>query len=278
MTFGQKIKYLRNQKNLTQKELAEKMNVTFQTISKWESDTNEPDIESIRMLSKIFDCSLDYLFDNEKGNDDTKPQYMPVPVQDNVNSDEAKDEKKEIEIAKENIQETKQVQPKDVNEEQEATIPSEDKSPSETENYYKPKFHSFTYREDFKSLLASIICSIIILILCYIALGLNANLFSIPAIIFLPILFAYMAFADVYCIFSGSYITEAFLSIATKSIHFPGLIFSFSADGPAWLIGMKILFFVLSIFFSVLFIFLALLVATFLSFFSCIPLLIRNSI
>ena len=94
MTFGQKIKYLRNQKNLTQKELAEKMNVTFQTISKWESDTNEPDIESIRMLSKIFDCSLDYLFDNEKGNDDTKPQYMPVPVQDNVNSDEAKDEKK----------------------------------------------------------------------------------------------------------------------------------------------------------------------------------------
>ena len=44
MTFGQKIKPLRTKSNLTQKELAEKMNVTFQTISKWESDTNEPDL------------------------------------------------------------------------------------------------------------------------------------------------------------------------------------------------------------------------------------------
>lgn len=57
MTFGQKIKKLRTESNLTQKDLADKMNVTFQTVSKWENDTNEPDITNIKELAKIFNCS-----------------------------------------------------------------------------------------------------------------------------------------------------------------------------------------------------------------------------
>ena len=43
MTFGQKLKKLRTEKNLTQKDLADQLHVTFQTVSKWESDINEPD-------------------------------------------------------------------------------------------------------------------------------------------------------------------------------------------------------------------------------------------
>lgn len=68
MTFGQRLKYLRIKNNLTQKEVAEKMDVAFQTVSKWESDINEPDIESIKQLACIFNCSIDYLFntDSEK--------------------------------------------------------------------------------------------------------------------------------------------------------------------------------------------------------------------
>lgn len=61
MTLGQKIKKLRNTKNLTQKELADQIHVTFQTVSKWESDTNEPDVSTLRELAKIFNCSVDYL-------------------------------------------------------------------------------------------------------------------------------------------------------------------------------------------------------------------------
>ena len=53
MTFGQKIKKLRTESNLTQKDLADKMNVTFQTVSKWENDTNEPDITNIKELAKF---------------------------------------------------------------------------------------------------------------------------------------------------------------------------------------------------------------------------------
>lgn len=65
MTFGQKIKKLRTESNLTQKDLADKMNVTFQTVSKWENDTNEPDITNIKELAKIFNCSYEYLFSDE---------------------------------------------------------------------------------------------------------------------------------------------------------------------------------------------------------------------
>ncbi len=72
MTFGQRLKYLRVKNNLTQKEVSEKMDVAFQTVSKWESDINEPDIESIKQLASIFNCSIDYLFntDSEKNKEE----------------------------------------------------------------------------------------------------------------------------------------------------------------------------------------------------------------
>lgn len=66
MTFGQKIKKLRSEAKITQKDLAEKLNVTFQTISKWEGDINEPDFASVRELAKIFHCSIEYLLSCEE--------------------------------------------------------------------------------------------------------------------------------------------------------------------------------------------------------------------
>lgn len=66
MTLGQRIKKLRNEKGLTQKDLASQMNVAFQTISKWEADTNEPDIATLKQLAKIFECSIDDLLSEEE--------------------------------------------------------------------------------------------------------------------------------------------------------------------------------------------------------------------
>ncbi len=64
LSFGKKIKKLRLESNLTQKQLAEKLNVSFQTISKWEKDINEPDIANIVKLVHILNCSYKYLFEN----------------------------------------------------------------------------------------------------------------------------------------------------------------------------------------------------------------------
>ena len=66
MTVGQKIKELRNNKGLTQKALADNLHVTFQTVSKWESDINEPDIETLKKIAKLFDVSVDDLVNSEE--------------------------------------------------------------------------------------------------------------------------------------------------------------------------------------------------------------------
>lgn len=52
MTLGQKIKKFRNEKKLTQKDIAEQLNVSFQTVSKWENDENEPDIYTLKNYRK----------------------------------------------------------------------------------------------------------------------------------------------------------------------------------------------------------------------------------
>ena len=61
--IGNKILYLRKQKNITQTELAQYLYVTPQTVSKWESGNGIPDISLIPKIATIFDVSLDYLFD-----------------------------------------------------------------------------------------------------------------------------------------------------------------------------------------------------------------------
>ena len=66
MTLGQKIKKLRTDKGLTQKDLADQLHVTFQTVSKWEGGTNEPDIATLKELSRFFGCSFDYLLNDDE--------------------------------------------------------------------------------------------------------------------------------------------------------------------------------------------------------------------
>lgn len=61
MTFGKKIKEARKQNGLSQEELAKKLCVSRPAITKWESDRGMPDIENLKMISKLFDVSIDYL-------------------------------------------------------------------------------------------------------------------------------------------------------------------------------------------------------------------------
>lgn len=61
LTFGKRLKEYRKKAEFTQAELAEKMGVSIQTLSRWETDTGMPDIIQIVPLSKILDVSLDAL-------------------------------------------------------------------------------------------------------------------------------------------------------------------------------------------------------------------------
>jgi len=59
MEIGNKIKQYREQLNLSQEELADKVYVSRQTVSNWENNKSYPDINSLKLLGNIFDVSLD---------------------------------------------------------------------------------------------------------------------------------------------------------------------------------------------------------------------------
>lgn len=66
MLFSEKLKMLRKGSNLTQEELADKLNVSRQAITKWESNEGLPDIENLKQISLLFNVSIDELIKEEK--------------------------------------------------------------------------------------------------------------------------------------------------------------------------------------------------------------------
>ena len=61
MEFNNKLYELRKQKGLSQEELASRLNVSRQTVSKWEVGESAPDMEKLAAISELFDVSLDEL-------------------------------------------------------------------------------------------------------------------------------------------------------------------------------------------------------------------------
>lgn len=66
MTFGEKLKKLRTDNNLTQDELAEKIFITRTAISKWESDRGYPSIDSLKTIAKFFNVTIDDLLSGDE--------------------------------------------------------------------------------------------------------------------------------------------------------------------------------------------------------------------
>lgn len=63
--FGKLIKKIRKDNHLTQKQLADKYNVTYQAVSKWETGKNMPDTILIKQIAKDFNISLDEMLDGK---------------------------------------------------------------------------------------------------------------------------------------------------------------------------------------------------------------------
>ncbi len=59
--FQKRIKELRIENGLTQKQLAEKLNITNSTVCDWEKGRSEPDLTTLAKVAKFFTISADYL-------------------------------------------------------------------------------------------------------------------------------------------------------------------------------------------------------------------------
>ncbi|MBE6032054.1 MAG: helix-turn-helix transcriptional regulator [Clostridiales bacterium] len=73
MSLGEKIYQLRTAKNLSQEALSEAMDVSRQSISKWETDASVPELDKLIALSKFFEISLDELVLNQAIKKDSEP-------------------------------------------------------------------------------------------------------------------------------------------------------------------------------------------------------------
>lgn len=83
MKFYEKLIILRKKALLSQEELAEKLDVTRQTISKWELGQSKPDIDKLQMMSKLFEVDVNTLTNED------------ISLEDKVETKEHKNNKKE---------------------------------------------------------------------------------------------------------------------------------------------------------------------------------------
>lgn len=65
MTTGEKLALLRKKKGITQEELSEMLNVSRQSVSRWELDAAFPETDKLIKLSKLFECSIDFLLNED---------------------------------------------------------------------------------------------------------------------------------------------------------------------------------------------------------------------
>ena len=92
LNMGTKIASLRRERGMTQEQLAEKLDISRQAVSKWEAGSSSPDIHNIVQLGKLYGISTDsILLDNAPSAEDTDrsseaangaPQNEETPIHD----------------------------------------------------------------------------------------------------------------------------------------------------------------------------------------------------
>lgn len=95
MDFGERLRALREEKNLTRAALANKLIVSYSAVSKYETDVRFPDKGTLIKLADFFDVSVDYLLCRsniretaEKVINDSKKQFLVNSPQDAYRADE----------------------------------------------------------------------------------------------------------------------------------------------------------------------------------------------
>lgn len=81
-TFGQRFLKLRKSRNLTQEDIAKKLNISAQAVSKWENDISSPDIALLPEIASIFNITVDELL----GKETNKTEVLPEGKRKDINS------------------------------------------------------------------------------------------------------------------------------------------------------------------------------------------------
>ncbi|MBR0473396.1 MAG: helix-turn-helix transcriptional regulator [Erysipelotrichaceae bacterium] len=80
-SFGTRLANLRREHNLTQNDIADRLNISAQAVSKWENDLTSPDIDTLLKLADIFDITVDELLGKKK----KETLYVPAEERKDIN-------------------------------------------------------------------------------------------------------------------------------------------------------------------------------------------------
>lgn len=86
MSFAKKMIELRKQQDLSQQDLADRLGVSRQAISRWETGAVQPLADSVKSLAQVFQVSTDYLLNDDLDTPTPPPTAQPAPPQEEPKS------------------------------------------------------------------------------------------------------------------------------------------------------------------------------------------------
>ena len=260
MTLGTNIRKFRNEKGMTQKDLADELHCTPQAVSRWEADEVEPSIDTLKQMATLFGCSMDDLFGLE-----SKKETIIVKepeVVEKVVYTEAQPVLgvcdgcgKMIKDIKDYFKVDKRVRVgrgstvktviycancKKKDDEEQARIKAQAEAEKRKE-FETRRVHSFIWPT---------LLGIIFMVIGIIGFAQGNTSFGVSGMI--CGIFAYLLVATL--ILDNTFVSDVFASVAGFGfVKMPGVIFSLSFDGIIFLIVTKIILFLISVSIGVLF-------------------------
>ena len=255
MTLGRKLAGYRKLAGLTQQQLGEKLNLSAQAISKWEKDLTEPDLATLRMLAELYKVTLDELLDLNSGFQDPAAEAEPEQLEPGATMPLGFCKDCGVTVTEENVGKTEPIvlckKCVAAREEREKRAAEEAKRKRINEAAaHERELNAKRYYQKRHRTLAFWIAGLVAAIFLGVMIAVLVSSFSVTALA-VGLVGTYIAFAFVFCLFYETVVREVVVDWFEKSIHLPGLIFEFDLDGILWLIGMKILFFVLGLIFGI---------------------------
>ena len=258
MTLGRKLAGYRKIAGLTQQQLGEHLNLSAQAISKWENDLAEPDLSALRALSELYKVSVDELLD------------LNATFIDVSGAEQAEEEEESaagapaapigfckqcgITVTQENLGETdpvilcKKCVAAKIAEQKRA---EQQRKQEELRRLQAEKARRDIYK---RKLTRNMIwhlflagAAAVIFLACMI--GAMTESFSVARLM-VTLIGTYSIFGLIFCLFYDCWVQDVVVDWTTKAFQAPGLIFEFDLDGFLWLIGMKLLFWVIGILFG----------------------------
>ena len=247
MTLGEKIRYHRTKLKLTQKDLAEKVNVTSQGVSRWEQDLVQPSIDTLMRMADIFSVSLDELVGNPNIPKlvESNPSPQPIIIQQ---SSQHIDNRRTIgvcETCNKPILEGNPLHRVHTRARSPQTILCESCN-QEREKRIEGDYKRVTKKNRFWAFLWGILGGALLLYTSIQGLidgSLEMNAFLVG------LLMSYLSFSFLFTFtMKNNFIHDFFWDITSFGfVRLPGIIFSFDIDGLIFLITAKVVLFFIGI-------------------------------